>query len=636
MKRRLISTLLCAAVLAAYAVMPVSANSLSYSDVTFDESAWSTTSFDSTVSFTDDDGTTITITQPTPGSVTDAGFVADNPAGNKYLQFENTTSTNAQPTLYIKPAAPLTEDFAIEFDYAADGLSYGRAFRAVAYPVHADGVQTSATGNKFLEINTANSTTTNCKIPINGTDTTKGTYTRDKKFQSVKIVTKFAGTGNPTFDVYIGGTVAATGIPYTSYNGKGIAELRFEMNVSTTYVQRLAFDNIKIYDVAVPKYNGTFDFEANQYAAINRQKDSGATTGTTLTFDDGTFIHTQVTSTTGSSAITMTDSGFVTNNPTGNTYMQVEFKGNENNMNPGEIAFVPNTAFTEDFVMDFKFAIDTNYPYGGYVADGKTAYWPVNAPTMTLKVYPTGRSTQSENGSYGQSNYSSRTMSFGGANSYYYIQPNANGSSAYGQPTDPQIKYVSGKQFEDIRVIFKNVTSAPTYSAYRKKAGSDYYELIAADIPLSTRNYNSSSTNNPDYTSGLKTIKFEFFDYEQYLTDDFYVKIAIDDIKFTKLNQDKVDFSQVSAKLEGGKYYPEVTATSYFEEDDKEVQVITAVYDANGMMTGKEIKPLTLEKGVPAKVKSEGVTAVAGGYVRVYVVDSLKTLNNVVDYYTTE
>ncbi len=245
--KRFISCILCASmVTAAATVMAASDDEITFSKITFDEAEWSTTSFQEKVSLTNDDGVAVTITQPTPGSVTDSGFVVDNPTGNKYLQFKNISSTNVQPTFYIKPAAPLTEDFAVEFDYAADGLGYARAFRVVAYPVHADGVQTSATGNKFLEVNTANSTTTNCMVPISGTDTKKGTYPRDKKFQHVRIVTKFADTGNPTFDVYLDGTAAATDIPYTSYNGNGIAELRFEMNVSTTYVEQLAFDNIEI------------------------------------------------------------------------------------------------------------------------------------------------------------------------------------------------------------------------------------------------------------------------------------------------------------------------------------------------------------------------------------------------------
>ena len=386
---------------------------------------------------------------------------------------------------------------------------------------------------------------------------------------------------------------------------KGFGSIRIEMGAST------GDEGIALADMKINKIHSkmNFDFEADSYAAAFKQDtEQSDFVKNTVTWVNGMSLEMN-----SKAKVAVTDSGFVKNNPSGNKYMEVTATTTNSSTNNSNLTINFPQAMKEDFVTEYKFAIDAPYPTDSY-----NNYWAQNTNSVIVNAIP-------------------KTGGAAAGSRLFFVL----GNDRYGEPTNlasnPEQttytsgtvigtkRYISGQAFETIRVVTKYNATLPTADVYRKAAGNDYWELVKKDINYSKYPWGNTA-NAINYADGISAMTIRLDSGHQSVAAGKTIKYAIDDINVYPLgeNETYVDNFELS-KDSGNKYTANVKITNN-TVSDVSYKLVLCAYDKDGKMLEAKTADLAAAAGVSASNTDLSITNNGAAYAKLYMIDSISGL----------
>ncbi len=619
---------------------------VSLGSINFSDSGWN--NFNGSGEVTQTDGTKISITKQEGASIgikdgTNTGFVTNLNGAERYLQYDATNGAGAN-VLTITPKSALTEDFSFEFKAAGKEPTIAenlipRYMSVVMFPESgADASGTTVIGwNNTMLYDTGTSgsgsrwpnQTTNLKVPAPGWGASATTLVKYSAtdFRSYKVDVHF-NNGEPTFDLWVftsytntgittdeeGRQLLLDGVKFTSgvdYS-KGFGSIKIEMGGATSD-QKITSnaEGIAMADIKINKTQSKmkFDFEADSYAAAFKQDtEQSDFVKNTVTWVNGMSLEMN-----SKAKVAVTDSGFVKNNPSGNKYMEVTATTTNSSTNNSNLTINFPQAMKEDFVTEYKFAIDAPYPTDSY-----NNYWAQNTNSVIVNAIP-------------------KTGGAAAGSRLFFVL----GNDRYGEPTNlasnPEQttytsgtvigtkRYISGQAFETIRVVTKYNAALPTADVYRKAAGNDYWELVKKDINYSKYPWGNTA-NAINYADGISAMIIRLDSGHQSVAAGKTIKYAIDDINVYPLgeNETYVDNFELS-KDSGNKYTANVKITNN-TVSDVSYKLVLCAYDKDGKMLEAKTADLAAAAGVSASNTDLSITNNGAAYAKLYMIDSISGL----------
>ncbi len=615
---------------------------VSLGSIDFSDSSWS--SFSGSGEVTQTDGTKVNITKQDGANIgvkdsTNAGFVTNLNGAEKYLQYDATTGSGAN-VLTITPKSALTEDFSFEFKAAGKNATdkKDRYMSVVMIPEGSENIAgttvmgwnrgymydtgTNGTGSRWPN----NTTNLQLIIPNWGTTTKYSIGYSATDFRSYKVDVHF-NNGNPTFDLW-GFYAAGTGfeedeegrqlllknVKFAEKDGnntatvdysKGFGSIRIEMGSKTSN------EGIAIADMKINKIQSkmNFDFETDSYtSAFKQDTEQSNFVKNTVTWVNGMSLEMN-----SKAKVAVTDSGFVKNNPSGNKYMEVTATTTNSSTNNSNLTINFPQAMKEDFVTEYKFAIDAPYPTDSY-----NNYWAQNTNSVIVNAIP-------------------KTGGAAAGSRLFFVL----GNDRYGEPTNlasnPEQttytsgtvigtkRYISGQAFETIRVVTKYNATLPTADVYRKAAGNDYWELVKKDINYSKYPWGNTA-NAINYADGISAMTIRLDSGHQSVAAGKTIKYAIDDINVYPLgeNETYVDNFELS-KDSGNKYTANIKITNN-TVSDVSYKLVLCAYDKDGKMLEAKTADLAAAAGVSASNTDLSITNNGAAYAKLYMIDSISGL----------
>ena len=412
------------------------------------------------------------------------GFVKNLNGAGKYLQYDAATGGGTN-VITVSPQAALIEDFSLEFKAAGKRNTSNREryLSVVMVPDGSDNISgTTVMGwnNSYMYDTGTTGTASrwpNNTIPLQliipnwGTTQKYAIGYSETDLRSYKIDVHFNEGGVPTFDlwgVYATGTgleededgrqLLLKGVKFAEKDGlgtstvdysKGIGSIRIEMG-STSTNESIAIADMKLKSAA-DSTDMDFDFESAAYSKIFEQSaNPGTKTKNTLKWGNGMSLAMN-----SDADVKITDNGFVKNNAAGNKYLQVISQTGNSNEASGDLTLSFPVAMKEDFVIEFKLAVDMPY-----TPDGADGFWGVNAASLFF----------GENIPGGNWTTASRPFFFLGNDRYGVPKDTESTYASCQWGSDAGGQYISNGRFETIRVITKYNATRPTVDVYRKAA----------------------------------------------------------------------------------------------------------------------------------------------------------------------
>ena len=611
--------------------------------IDFSDSSWN--NFSGSGEVTQTDGTKVDITKNDRVNIgvkdsANAGFVTNLNGAEKYLQYDAATGSGTN-VLTVTPKSALTEDFSFEFKAAGKKVT-GSNVRYMSVVMIPEGSQnvagttvmgwkdggymydTGTNGNGSRWPN--NTTNLQLIIPNWGTTTKYSIGYSATDFRSYKVDVHF-NNGNPTFDLwgfYATGTgldedeegrqLLLKNVKFAEKDGnntatvdysKGFGSIRIEMGAST------GDEGIALADMKINKIQSkmNFDFEADSYAAAFKQDvEQSDFVKNTVTWVNGMSLEMN-----SKAKVAVTSSGFVKNNPSGNKYMEVTATTTNSSTNNSNLTINFPQAMKEDFVTEYKFAIDAPYPTDSY-----NNYWAQNTNSVIVNAIP-------------------KTGGAAAGSRLFFVL----GNDRYGEPTNlasnPEQttytsgtvigtkRYVSGQAFETIRIVTKYSATLPTADVYRKAAGKDYWELVKKDINYSKYPWGNTA-NAINYADGISAMTIRLDSGHQSVESGKTIKYAIDDINVYPLgeNETYVDTFELS-KDSDNKYTANVKITNN-TVSGVSYKLVLCAYDKDGKMLEAKTANLDAAAGVPASNTDLSITNNNAAYAKLYMIDSISGL----------
>ncbi len=647
-KRRLIgfalSLCICLGSVGAFAAdgkTEVFANMLS--EVDFSDSSWSGFNGSGTVNQTDK--TKIEITKNDGANISlksgSEGFVTNLNGAEKYLQYDAATGVGTN-LITVSPSAALTEDFSFEFKAAGKKVT-GTNVRYMSIVMIPEGAQNHVEGTTVFGWNNSymydvgsggngsrwpNNTENLALIIPNWSTTQKYAIGySETDLRSYKIDVHFNEGGVPTFDlwgVYATGTgleededgrqLLLKGVKFAEKDGlgtstvdysKGIGSIRIEMG-STSTNESIAIADMKLKSAA-DSTDMDFDFESAAYSKIFEQSaNPGTKTKNTLKWGNGMSLAMN-----SDADVKITDNGFVKNNAAGNKYLQVISQTGNSNEASGDLTLSFPVAMKEDFVIEFKLAVDMPY-----TPDGADGFWGVNAASLFF----------GENIPGGNWTTASRPFFFLGNDRYGVPKDTESTYASCQWGSDAGGQYISNGRFETIRVITKYNATRPTVDVYRKAADRDFWELISKDIPLTKLVYNTE--NSIDYSNGIASISLNFWDGYNASNAGKDAKYAIDDLCVYPLGSDEVFVDTFEMTNNGENYTANVKIINK-TADATAYRLIICTYDKNGKLIAADSATLAATAGKAAENNTLSISTTDSAYAKLYLIGADGTVKAV-------
>ena len=612
------------------------------SEVDFSDSSWSGFNGSGTINQTDK--TKIEITKNDGANISlksgSEGFVTNLNGVGKYLQYDAATGGGIN-VITVSPQAALTEDFSLEFK-AAGKINTSNKERYLSVVMVPDGSDNTAGttvmgwNNSYMyDTGTAgngsrwpNNTTLLQLIIPNWSKTQKYAIGySETDLRSYKIDVHFNEVGVPTFDLW--GVYAANtgleededgrqlllkGVKFAEKDGfgkntvdysKGIGSIRIEMG-SKTSDEGIAIADMKLKSAAAST-DMSFDFESAAYADIFEQSaNPGTKTKNTLKWGNGMSLAMN-----SDADVKITDDGFVKNNTAGNKYLQVISQTGGKSEASGDLTLSFPEAMKEDFVTEFKLAVDMPY-----TPDGADGFWGVNAASLFL----------GENIPGGNWTTASRPFFFLGNDRYGIPKDTESIYASCQWGTDAGGQYISNGKFETIRVITKYNATRPMVDVYRKAADRDFWELISKDIPLTKLVYNTE--NSIDYSNGIASISLNFWDGYNAPNAKKDAKYAIDDLCVYPLGSDEVFVDTFEMTNNGENYTANVKIINK-TADAATYRLIICTYDKNGKLIAPDSAILAATAGAKAENNTLSISTTDSAYAKLYLIGADGTVKAV-------